>query len=135
MESSVSAAFTLTGLELDPVTVTALTGITPSISWQIGELIDERAALRHKQSGWRVESSLPPSAELGDHVKDVLARLRAGWAPLKGLAAQFGAEISCVLYVTYGGGTPSVNLDKDTVARIADLTADIDIDLYVLPGQ
>lgn len=138
MEWEASAAFVLLGqdhdpLGLDPEQVTALTGIEPSETWRVGDLIDKHATVRHKQNGWSVESALPPTAELEDHVKDVLDQLQAGWASLKGVSARFDSEISCVLYIK--SVNPPVHFDKDTVARIAELGAEIDIDIYVLPGQ
>jgi hypothetical protein len=130
MKSELSASFMLLGQEFDPAQVTAWVGLTPSRTWRIGDLVQPPAILRHKRNGWVLDSTLPASADLEEHVKSVLERLQPSWAVLVELALQYDTVISCVVY-SYGGDRPAMHFDKDIVKRAAELNAAIDIDLYI----
>lgn len=130
MYTEVWAAFVLTGFDLDPDQVTALTGITPSKTWRLGEIINPRAIMRYQHYGWRVKSDLSLSADLEEHVRTVLEQLKPAWPVLVELGRRYDVEIACVVR-SFGGDRPSMHFDKDSVKRIAELNAALDIDLYV----
>lgn len=131
MKAEIYANFTLTGLDLDPDKVTAVVGIIPSKTWRIGDLVDERAAVRYKKNGWRLKSDLPATDDFEKHVTSVLERLQSGWWPLVELCSRYSAELDCVVY-SYGGGRPAIIFGRDIVKRAAELHAEISVDLLVV---
>lgn len=136
MQAKLSAAFTLTGSELDPDEVTMLVGVTPTKTWRVGDLIDGRATLRYKHNGWQLKANLGASlqqdTQLEEHVTSVLEHLRPGWLALTELGAKYDAEIACAVYMHPNGQVPAIHFAKDTISRAGELHAEIDIDLYVI---
>ena len=131
MQSEISASFTLTGLDFEPEEITAKVGIIPSEIWRVGDLISQRATIRHKHNGWSVNSKLEKSADLEDHVQSVLEQLQPGWLSLVELCKRYYAEIECVIYIV-GDDRPAIHFDKHIMQQVAELNAEIDVDLYVL---
>jgi hypothetical protein len=131
MESEISAAFTLTGPDLDPEHVTHKTGLAPSKTWRAGDLIQKPATIRYEHSGWRLKSQLPPSAGIEEHIRWLIERLAPSWEALKELGGRYRSEFSCTVY-SYGGDRPAIHFASDVLTRAADLSAAIDVDLYVM---
>ncbi len=131
MHSELYAVFGLCGTDLDPDRLTPLIGITPTRTFRIGDPLTRPAIGVCKQSGWVLKSDLPLSADLENHVKDVIERLQPGWAALVELGSRYEAHFSCVVH-SYGGDRPAIYFDPDIVKRIAELNATIEVDLYVL---
>ncbi len=44
----------------------------------------------------------------------------------------YDAEISCVVYVDVGDSVPAIHFDRDIIQKIAELNAEIDVDLYYI---
>lgn len=137
MQSKISASFTLLGIDynsedLEPEEITAVIGIVPTKTWKVGDLISKGATLRHKQNGWSLKSKLEDSATLEDHVESVLERLKPSWQHLVKMCTRYYTEIECIIYV-YGDDSPAIHFNRETLKRISELNAEIDIDLYVLP--
>jgi hypothetical protein len=61
----------------------------------------------------------------------VLARLAPAWSAFVELGVRYDAYINCVVE-SYDGDRPAIPFDRDTVGRVAELRAAIDVDLYVL---
>jgi hypothetical protein len=134
MESEIYAYFSLIGKELDPEEITAKTGIIPTKTWRVGDLINLRAKLRKKHSGWSVYSSVEKTADLEEHLKSILALLQRGWLPLVELSKCYKAEIACVIYYR-SGSVPAIHFDKSIIDKVHQLNAEIDVDFYVLPEE
>ncbi len=134
MESEVYAVFILEGPDLDPSQVTHLVGVQPSETWRAGELVSDRAIIKHKFNAWKLNSNLPLSAPLEDHVEAVLRQLRPGWLALEDLCLRYQAKLFCVVR-SYGGARPALIFNKEIVKQVAELSAAIEIDLYVLPRR
>jgi hypothetical protein len=110
-----------------------LTGIIPSSVWKIGESPRPGAA-KYKRSGWNLESDLPRSTDLEEHVKRVLEMLRPGWDNMKKFTERFDAEISGVVYIV-GDNIPAIHVDKASIKLMTELNAELDIDLYHFPSH
>lgn len=96
---------------------------------EVGKL--QRGGIRKKHNGWRLNSKLEKSAELEYHIKSVLEQLQVGWLPLVELCSQYYAEIAGVIYY-WNGSVPAIHFDKNIMQQVAELNAEIDVDLYVL---
>jgi|SRR5579883_2442928 len=134
MESEIYAAFILQGRDLDPEGVTAAVGIQPSETWRSGDLVSDRAIIRRKLDGWKVDSSLPLSSSLEEHVENVLGRLRPGWLPLVDFCTENQAKLYCVVRI-YGGARPPIIFNRGILRDVVELSAAIEIDLYVFPRR
>lgn len=132
MRSDVYAALKITDPELDPDEVTAYLGMAPSKTWRVGDPVIPGAKLREKANGWLLKSGLPLAAPLEEHIRSLMELLQPVWPALVELCNKRHAEIYCVVY-SYGGDRPGIFFDRDAVRRAADLNADIDVDLYILP--
>ena len=130
MKSEVTVSFTLTAVDLDPDEVTLMLRQQPTKAWRVGDAIHPNALVRYQQSGWRLASELPSSSTLEDHVRAVLDRLAPVSVAAMELGNRYDAEVTCVMRI-FGADRPPLHLPKDLVKRVAELNADVDIDLYV----
>ena len=132
MATEIAASFTLRGSNVDPGDITAALGIVPSTTWRVGDLIPNTPMAR-KDNGWRLSSPRRASYHLEDEIKYVIDKVSSRVDAIRATIVKFRleAEIACAVYVK--GDVPSMHLDNDLVRIVAELGADIDIDLYVLP--
>ncbi len=131
VHSEILVYYRIIGEDLDPLHVSEVTGLAPSKTWRLGDPVTPTpGTLRMKHHGWRVDSQLLPAADLEEQIAAVLERLRPAWPALQKLGGQFDAQIVCVVR-SYGGDRPPISLGKGIVKRIADLSASIEVDLYM----
>src|SRR5947207_9065115 len=130
VSTRISAALTLTGSGYDPDEITQQVGVTPTDTWRLGERI-QNTALRHKHDGWSFSTGLQESFDLSQQVRTLLDQLQPYFAALTNCCRRWSleAEIECVIYAE--GQIPAIHFDPDDVKRIAELGAEIDVDLYV----
>jgi hypothetical protein len=134
VRSEHSASFTLTGFTCLPDEVTRALGITPSKTWTRGDAISHKATIRYKQNGWRLDSPLDKQVPLLHHVQHLIGELRGNWQTVRLFSNQHEAEFSCVVRI-YDGARPEVSFDSSTIESIAELSADLDIDLYTFDAE
>jgi Domain of unknown function (DUF4279) len=72
-------------------------GVAYDTSWRIGDL-RAKTTIAEKQHGWVLNSALPITADLQDHVQDLLARLAPIADRVKALTSNAVVEFSCVVY-------------------------------------
>lgn len=123
----ISAHFELRKFDCDPNAVTVQLGVRPSETWQKGDPIGHGGA-RRKYSGWRLLASLPDQIELEPLVLWLLDHLphRLDLTPV---AQRWEAQISLV--VRMSNQAPAMFFSSGTLRRIADLDANLDVDLYL----
>ncbi len=132
MTVEIEASLTLTGENLIPDEISALLDKVPTKIWKTGDLISPRSTLRRKQNGWSLSSNVEDIYYLESHVKSIFEKLRSSWESLVNLCHLYDAEISCVVYVDVGDSVPAIHFDQDTIQKVAELNAEIDVDLYYL---
>jgi len=122
------AYFTVSG-DFDPAVITQQLGMQPSESWQKGDL-NERTRYERKSSRWSLNSRLDHSADLEEHVRDVLDQIRHHAATIRRIGQEFKCWIQLVgyFYKVY----PGFGLDPDLIADMALLNVGIDCDFYYL---
>ena len=132
MHSEVHAAYTLTGMEFDPDVITRKLQIAPTKTWRLGDPIQE-TILRHKHDGWSISSDLSDTDDLEDHMRALLKLIYPRRKQLEQLRRQYKleAEFACAIY-TYDGSRPAIHFDSEIVRQVAELGAEIDIDLFIL---
>jgi len=129
--NEIYAYFLLNGFECEPDEITNLMGVNPSETWAAGELIG-KSILRRKTNGWRLKSRLDEPIWLERHVQDVIAQLTVHWPDIVQLCLQYEAMVNCVcrVYDTF----PAIHFGRETVRRVAELNAWIDVDCYDFTG-
>lgn len=115
-----------TGFRRSPSEVTATIGLRPAKTWDEGASI-ERSSRKYASNGWRV----CPDGQYDDVERGVdalLAKVGPYWEKLRGLSLESRVELSVVVFVYESA--PAVHLRNDQVAKLEELKADIDVDLY-----
>ncbi len=110
--------------------VTKVLGILPTKTWRKGDPTP-KAGHSEKENGWSVDSGKAPADQLRDIVRRLVASLKGSRAGLAALGKNCYVELSLVLYI-YGDERPALHLDADTVARLGEFGAHVDVDLYFL---
>lgn len=119
------AYLTFTG-DFDPQTITDRLRLSPTETWQRGSL-NERTMREHKFSRWSLHSRLDRSAALEDHIRDVLNQAESSVEAMKSLGSE-NRSMQAVGY--FRESYPGFNLDKETIAKLAQLGLEIDCDFY-----
>lgn len=130
--NEIYVAFTLTDFDCGPEEITARVGITPAETWKMGEFINKKKTMRYEYNGWQVHSKPEKTEELENHLISVLEQLKIGWKFLVEISRLYYAEISCAIYIYSDTERPTIHFSKQVIQKIAELNADIDVDIYIL---
>ena len=83
---------------------------------------------QHSYNGLEITLEYHADLEVDEEISRLLDAVQPFQSYLTGLDDEWEIEISCVLY--YSDSAPSLNLDKALIAKLAGISASIDIDLY-----
>lgn len=140
MATEIACEFLLTGVGFNPDEITILLGIQPTKTWRLGDLVP-RTSLRRKHDGWLLSIGYEHldeehSIDLMSQVRRLFDRLQPDTAKLIDICTrlQLESSLNCVLYIR-GNERPAVHFDPDIIQWLAQLQAEIDIDLYHLPKK
>ena len=130
----------LIGVGFNPDEVTSLLGVQPTETWRLGDLVP-RTILRHKHDAWLWSTGYERldaehTIDLMSQVRRIFDRLHPDTAKLIDICTRLQLEpaLNCVLYVE-GNYRPAVHFDSDIIQWLAQLRAEIDIDLDYLPVE
>ncbi len=131
MGTQISTSFILTG-RFTPDDVTSAVGIRPTDTWRFGESI-QKTKLKRKHDGWRLSIASEESLHLEVQVKSILSKLQPYTTQFRDVCQKLklNTEISCAIYVKEDQA-PSIHLDHDVLKRVAELNAEIDIDIIFI---
>jgi Domain of unknown function (DUF4279) len=135
MSTEISISLSLAEFKCDPDEISTLLGIVPTETWRVDELINPRGTLRYQYNGWALKSQLDTSAGLEEHMESLLKQLEPQWEIFTELGNCYDIEFSCVIYMEFGDQVPAIHFNKDILQKVANLNAEIDVDLYVLPAE
>lgn len=122
------AYFTLFG-DFDPAEITVNLGITPTDCWKKGER-NEVSHFERKFSRWSLESRLPKSQPIVEHIRDVLKQLEAHQVAVRKLRENIEGCMQSVAY--FYSDSPWFHFDEDVVAGCATMNLSIDCDFYTM---
>jgi hypothetical protein len=107
----------------DPEEVSRVTGVVPS----------QVKPRRNGLSSWRINTEAD-SGVLGIEplVRVILERLEPAWDRFVELSQRFEPQVVCVVHVEAGDSVPSMALTAETIRKLAEIGASLDIDLYVM---
>ena len=132
MYSEIYAYFELRG-DFEPDVITGILGIVPTKICRKGDQNPWfRVKSLYSQSYWSLESGLDHNRDLDDHVNAVMAKLEGAWDTFVRVSAEHEAWLNCVIY-SHGGDRPAIGLERGVLKRLAELNAQLDVDLHVLP--
>lgn len=132
MDNEIKVRFVLLGFEQDPGAVTDLLQIEPTETWQLGEPMLPSPVRVHKENGWALSAQRDSTTGVGDQVNDLLDRLEKARDSLNSLVGTY-REFSCVIFAY--DGVPEIHFSSDTLKRISNLGASIDVDLYCMEDR
>lgn len=121
------AYFTLTG-EFDPADISKQVGVEPSDSWRKGEL--HKRGYERRFSRWSLRSQLPDSADLEEHVRNVLAQMDAHEQGFVAITRDHVCWMELVGY--FHAGYPGLSFDRAIVQGLAKYRLAVDFDFYGL---
>jgi len=107
--------------------ITETIGLACDRSWSIGDRRGKTGYI-HKNYGWVLNSNLPESTGLEEHVKKLLERLSPYEDKIRMVAELECVEFSCVIYAPE---SPALNFSKEVVGKISNFGAGLDVDLYL----
>jgi hypothetical protein len=122
------AYFSVTG-DFDPSSITSRLRLEPTEQWMKGTR-NERTHFERKFSRWSLESRLPRSSSLEDHVRDVLEQTRERAEEIQQVSKEYTAYMQLVGW--FHNDYPGFGLDGDIISGLAQLNIGIDCDFYYL---
>jgi hypothetical protein len=121
-------SFSISGLELNPDTVSELLEIEPDYLHRKGDVKKSSRSdnvVVHKDGHWSITSNLPPEESFEAHFDDLLDRLAGKEGDVKLLAKKYKAHFSCDIWEAIG-----IEVSSEIINRIAVLDASIGITFY-----
>ena len=130
-KSEISVSLYLTPLRCDPEEVTKVLGLEPTKTWRAGDRVYPDALLIKKADGWQFKMRHVSSLELNDAVMLLLDRVEA---PLVGDALLEDIPQRTIHSTMFALNREiALTLSKATIARLAAIGADLDMDYYEHP--
>lgn len=132
MRTIITTNFLLSDFEVDPKEITEMLKIEPSLTWKKGDLVHPKARITRKFNGWLFNPSLKNEEEIDIQLLSLIDKLNPAWSILVQLinnscCAQISIKINA-----YDDDIPAINFAPETIKKIAEINAAIDIDLYIL---
>jgi hypothetical protein len=110
-----------------PEGITAMVGLQCDKCWHSGDT-RKHTTIVEKDNGWILHSGLPKTADLDTQIRALLDALEPAKGTIRDLSMTETVELSVVMYTP---SLPALSFDATTIARMAELGAGMDIDLYV----
>ncbi len=122
------AYFTITN-SFDPAEITRRIGVEPIESWRKGDL-HPKNQMERKSSRWSLFSRLGRTADLEDHIRDVLAQMDQKSDEFQSVSWEFGGRMQLVGY--WHRQYPGLYFDPSITVRLARYSLSVDFDFYYL---
>ncbi|MEP7012501.1 MAG: DUF4279 domain-containing protein [Acidobacteriota bacterium] len=132
MENEIKVSFIVSGFDHEPEVITGLLKVDPTETWKIGEPMLPSPIRTHQENGWELASQLATTAGVGDQIGHLLGRLEPARDSFDSLGEAY-REFSCVIFAN--DGVPEIHFSHDTLQRIVELGASIDVDLYCMEAK
>jgi hypothetical protein len=129
--SDVLVSFRLLGDDLDPEAVTASLGIVPTSSHAKDSPNPSRNSpnLRHRTGVWLLESALPRTVTIGQHLEFLVDQLERKADSISALGEQgYRVEFVCALFI--GAGQEGTIINARLVEAIASFGASLSLSVY-----
>lgn len=110
--------------------ITQIVGVSPSESYEKGELISKRSRLPkyREESGWFIESGLSSSIPIEEHLQKIAEFIDDHLPALQSLTAECDIGIYCNFTICSGQG--GFVLDNEVLHKLLRLPIDLWVDLF-----
>lgn len=125
MPSKLQVALVCLSPHLEPAAIEQAIGVPASRTWKRGERIGRGTQVR-QQNAWILDSDLPSSAALADHVGAILARCSG--AALRSAAA-LGCELELAGVIYFRREAPVLSLTHQQLLVLGECKINLDLDL------
>lgn len=132
--NQIAASLEFWDFTMSPEDLSVRLGLDATESWKQGDPTRFVPGRRHRRNFWKLESPLPDSAPLEDHVKALLAQIKPFKDRFREVASECVFLLECSVRY-YTGSVPSIVFDRDVVRVLSELNATIDVDFSVLCVQ
>lgn len=106
-------------------------GIVADDIWHIGEQIG-RSIRKRDCNAWIISSGKIKGYALSECLSLLMRKVDAGWQGLQTLCALDGVQTQLAVAVYVYDAVPALDCSREVVRKLAELKADIDIDLTTL---
>lgn len=126
----ISVALKLTGEEFSPAEATRIIGLNPSRTWRVGESVED-TEIKRKDNGWKLELPYRETYDMDSILNELLDIVEPHSQDIARLTAslRIRAEISFGVYMR--AETPAAWFSAQTLRRVTNLGANLDIDLIL----
>lgn len=134
--TKIRVGFLISGHGLEPEEVTARLGLQPTATWRRGQPRMAVSARTHDSDGWVIRTDYEDSLDLLSHVRRILDLVHPRAEAVRQIceSGEVSSELECVVRITGNEvqTPPIVFFDGDTIRQLADLKADLDIDINLI---
>jgi hypothetical protein len=129
MSTKIIVHFTLIG-RFNPDEVSEKLGISPTKTWRFGESIQKTLA-SYKHDGWRLSTNEVETLDLDKQLKKIWDIIHPFNSKIINICEdlKLDAEIACSVDVE-GDQYPALYFERESIKRIAELNAELDIDIF-----
>ena len=110
--------------------IASLIGITPTRQYEKGDIVSRKspASPRRRNSMWMIESDLPESTEIEDHIRSLCDKIQSRSQALDTLRSNCTIDIFCGYFSE--SGQAGFTLSNEVIGRVAALGFDLIFDVY-----
>lgn len=119
------------GFEDDPEEVATRLGIVPTHIWRIGDKLYEKSKRTYGDKGFRIEKVVTDLDSYDEELRDFICKHKDITSRIQLLPKGTLIELHCPIYTDYYN--PQVYLEKETINILAQLGANLYVDVYCLP--
>ena len=124
--------------DCDPDEITSALGVMPSKVWRKGELMNDYSPRIYKRNGWRIDSGVDRYRDFNDHLQALFDIIEPNVEAFKAVCSQYYTDLSCAVYMYHSeeeSSIPWIHFDKRATRILGMIGAEIDFDMYTLPGD
>lgn len=128
----IRARLIVSGQDLDPDKVTDRLGVQPDVRHRRGDPNigpDGRRYADHKIGLWAIDSGLPETASLSEHIQAIIGRVSAGLGAVSALRGS-AEDVYFLVGLFLEKGNEAVPLGHRLAKAVGEAAVDIDFDIY-----
>lgn len=134
-KTQVIVYFSLFGMEFPIEEITERLEITPTETYNKGDLIPNRSRpLYRKETSWDLGTGYQASLDVNDQLQKIIIKLKNKASIINEIKDAYSVECKFFIVVKIEeGNTPGLYLDKEIIKFASSIEAEFDVDLYANP--
>ena len=126
----VKVRLVILGFECSSDEISSTLGVAPTQVWRDGETVTPQATNVHHENGWMLRSPVDPQRASAEEAVNALLAQFPSLKAFAALPAAADIQLTCTIYGH--DERPGLWLSKDVIARLAQIGASLDVDVYDL---